>query len=81
MANAWNAHLDHHTLLTLQDMLYCRHPAVQMYKQAHELTRNMPPEQQCKIALHFCQSCDHRHYNLPDATNNEVAVILPGDGN
>jgi hypothetical protein len=53
MANAWNTHLDHHT---------------------------MPPEQQCKIALHFNQSCNHHHYNLPDATNNEIAVILPGNG-
>ena len=80
MANAWNAHLDHHTLITLQDMLYRCHPAVQMYKQAHELTRNMPPEQQCKIALCFDQTCDCRRYNLPNATNNEIAVILPGDG-
>ena len=30
MANAWNAHLDHHTMLTLQDMLYHHHPAVQI---------------------------------------------------
>jgi hypothetical protein len=60
IANAWNAHLNHHTLVTLQDMLHRCHPAVQMYKQAHELTRNMPPEQQCKIALRFDQTCD-RH--------------------
>ena len=51
-----------------------------MYRQAYKLTRNMPPHQQCKIALHFDQSCDHHCYNLPDATNNEIAVILPGDG-
>jgi hypothetical protein len=80
MANRWNTHLNHHTLITLQDMLYCCHPAVQLYKQAHELTRNLPPEQQCKIALCFDQGCDHRRYNLPDATNNEITVILPGDG-
>ena len=80
MANRWNTNLDHYTLVTLQDMLYCCHPAVQMYKQAYELTRNMPPEQQCKIALRFDQSCDRRRYNLPNATNNEIAVILPGDG-
>ena len=80
MANAWNTHLDHHTMVTLQDMLYHHHPAVQMYRQAYELTRNMPPEQQCKIVLRFDQSCNCCHYNLPDATNNEIAVILPGDG-
>ena len=34
MANAWNAHLNHHTLVTLQDMLYRLHPGVQMYIQA-----------------------------------------------
>ena len=80
MANAWNTQLDRNTLVVLQDMLYRRHPAVQMYKQAHELTRNMLPEQQCKIALRFDEACDRRRYNLPDATNNEIAVILPGDG-
>ncbi|KAF8220602.1 hypothetical protein L208DRAFT_1035208, partial [Tricholoma matsutake] len=80
MANAWNSQLDHYTLVTLQDMLHCCHPAVQMYRQAHELTRNLPPDQQCKIALRFDQTCDHCCYNLPDATNNEIAVILPGDG-
>ncbi|KAF8230969.1 hypothetical protein L208DRAFT_1472843 [Tricholoma matsutake] len=48
MADAWNTQLDHHTLVTLQDILHCCHPAAQMYRQAHELTRNMPPEQQCK---------------------------------
>jgi hypothetical protein len=53
---------------------------VQLYKQTHELTRDLPSEQQCKIALCFDQGCDHCHYNLPDATNNEIAVIIPGDG-
>ncbi|KAF8218827.1 hypothetical protein L208DRAFT_1040708, partial [Tricholoma matsutake] len=37
MANTWNTDLNHHTLVILQDMLYCCHPAVQMYRQAHEL--------------------------------------------
>ena len=69
MANALNAHLDHHTMVTLQNMVYHHHPAVQMYRQAYELTRNMPPEQQCKIALHFDQSCDCCCYNLPDASS------------
>jgi hypothetical protein len=80
MANRWNTQLDHHTMVTLQDMLHRHHPAVQMYKQAHELTRNMPPEQQCKIALRFNESCDRRRYNLPTAATDEIAVILPGDG-
>jgi hypothetical protein len=80
MANRWNTQLNHHTMVTLQDMLHRHHPAVQMYKQAHELTRNMPPEQQCKIALRFDESCDHRRYNLPTAATDEIAVILLGDG-
>jgi hypothetical protein len=79
MANRWNTQLDHHTMVTLQDMLHRHHPAVQMYKQAHELTRNMPPEQQCKIALRFDESCDHHCYNLPTAATDEITVILPGD--
>jgi hypothetical protein len=80
MANRWNTQLDHHTMVTLQDMLHHHHPAIEMYKQAHELTRNMPPEQQCKIALHFDESCDRRRYHLPTAATDEIAVILPGDG-
>ena len=64
----------------LQDMLYRRHPRVQLYKQALELTKNMGPDQQCRIALRFDEDTDHRRYNLPTATSNEIAVIIPGDG-
>jgi len=49
-----------------------------LYRQAHELTHNMGPDQDCNIALHFDKSCDQRHYNLPTAASNEIAVILPG---
>ena len=45
LANAWNCQLSCNTLVLLQDMLYCCHSAVQIYKQAHELTRNMLPDQ------------------------------------
>ena len=38
----------------------------------------MGPDQECNIALRFDKSCDHRRYNLPTATSNEIAVILPG---
>jgi len=61
-------------------MLYRHHPGVQFYKQALELTQGMGPDQQCKIALHFDENTDHRRYNLPTTTSNEIAVILPGDG-
>ena len=59
-------------------MLWCKHPGVQLYKQAYQLTSNMGPDKNCNIALHFDKSCDHHHYNLPTATSNEIAVILPG---
>ena len=65
----------------LQDVLYRRHPSVQDYKQAYELTRNLPAEENCRIALRFDKESDQRRYNLPSASVREIAVILPGDGN
>ena len=41
MNNAANTSLDRTTMQTLQDMLYRRHPGVQLYKQAFELTQHM----------------------------------------
>src|SRR6266851_6204134 len=61
-------------------MLIGSHPGVGMYKQAYELTRNMPREQKCTITLHFDAACDKRHYNAPDASVKEIAVLLPGEG-
>ena len=75
-----NAGLNKTVMNVLQDMLYRHHPAVQLYKQTFELTKNMGPEQQCKIALRFDENTDHRRYNLPTATSHEIAVIIPGDG-
>jgi hypothetical protein len=46
-----NAGLRRGTMQILQDVLYRNHPAVQLYKQAFELTKNMPANQQCGIAL------------------------------
>ena len=79
-ASTWNSNLHPVTLRTLQDVLWRSHPGVQLYKQAYQLTRAIPPEQQCRISLHFAAGCDRRRYNLPDATVREIAVILPGDG-
>src|SRR6266542_6442542 len=64
----------------LQDMLYCLHPAVQLYKQAYKIIWEMPNHQQFRIALCYDKECDHRRYNLPTAASDEIAVILPGDG-
>ena len=79
MGNKWNKALTPATLGELQDMLYHSHPAVQLYRQAYELTSAMPPEQQCQIALCFDSTCDRHCYQAPDTSVKEIAVILPGD--
>ena len=61
-------------------MLYRSHPAIQLYRQAFELTQNMPSEQQCRIALRFQENNDRHRYQAPDPSVREIAVILPGDG-
>jgi len=60
-------------------MLYHHHPGVPLYKHAYELICNMPRENQCRILFHFDATCDRRHYNAPDASVREIAVILQGD--
>ena len=67
-------------MCTLQDMLYRLHPSVQHYKQACLLTCNMPSDQQCQIALCFQANSDIHHYQNPNESVSEIAVILPGDG-
>jgi hypothetical protein len=64
----------------LQGILHESHPAVGLYEQALERTVNMPPDQQFSISLYFDQNCDKNRYNLPNATVNEIAVIVIGDG-
>ena len=61
-------------------MLYRKHPTVQLYTQAMTLTRHMPPDRDCQIALRFQKNCDRHRYQNPDATVREIAIILPGDG-
>ena len=78
MGHRANAGLHRQTMQILQDMLYRLHPGAQLYKQAFELTKNIPPNQFCRIALRYTNEQDRRRYNLPSA--NELAVILPGDG-
>jgi hypothetical protein len=80
MNNPANRALDRTTMQTLQDMLFRRHPAVALYQQAFELTRDVAPDQNCRILLCFDKNCDKRRYNLPGAASTEVAVIVPGDG-
>ena len=78
MGHQANSNLHRETMQQLQDMLWRKHPGVQLYQQAHALTRNMGPDQDCNIALRFDKSCDRRRYNLPTAASDEIAVILPG---
>ena len=81
MGHIANQNLDRTVMQVLQDTLYRHHPGIEMYKQAYELTRNLPPENQCKIALRFDERTDRRRYNLPTAAAaTEIAIILPGDG-
>ena len=80
MQHEANRGLDCQVMAELQGMLYCLHPAVQLYKQAYKITQELPNHQQCRIALRYDKECDQRHYNLPTAASNEIAVILPGNG-
>src|SRR6266545_1693462 len=80
MQHKANCGLNRQVMADLQDMLYHLHPATQLYKQAYKITCKMPNHQQCRIALHYDKECDQRRYNLPTAASNEIAIILPGDG-
>jgi len=64
----------------LQAMMHETHPYVPLYKQAFQIMRAKPPEQQKKVVvkLHVDKNADGRRYNLP--TTDEIAAIIPGDG-
>ena len=53
MRHEANQNLNRQIMAELQDMLYRLHPATQLYKQAYEITREMPNHQQCRIALRY----------------------------
>jgi hypothetical protein len=78
MANRNNTTLDRGTEQILQDMLYRCHPSVQLFKQAYEITKDLPEDQDYTIALKFDSACDKRFYNLPSAASREIAVVIPG---
>ena len=65
----------------IQGVIHELHPYVELYRQAFEIMRDKPAEEQTTVAmrLHAERNQDLRRYNLP-AANNEVAVIIPGDG-
>src|SRR5882672_8648585 len=80
MAHRHNDSLDRGVMQTLQDMLYRHHPGVELYKHAFQITQGMTPKQNCSIVLRFDPHTDRRHYLPPDAWVQEIAVLLPGDG-
>ena len=77
MDNRHNVGLDRTIMQNLQDMLHCHHHGVALYKSAMEMTRNMPPEHQCKIGLRYDPGTDCRRYNL-STMSGEIAVVIPG---
>ncbi len=79
MNNQINTGLDRTTMCNLQDMLHRHHHGVTLYKQALELTRDMPTDHQCKIALQYLPGTDRRRYNLP-TISGEIAAVVPGTG-
>ncbi|KAF8546491.1 hypothetical protein OG21DRAFT_1426894, partial [Imleria badia] len=61
-------------------MLRESHPYAEVYKQAHDIMRARPPQEQTDVCMriHLQQGDDARRYNLP--TVDEIAAIVPGDG-
>jgi hypothetical protein len=53
MAHEANCRTNREVMQTLQDMLYRKHPGVELYKHAFQITQELPPEQNCTIALRF----------------------------
>jgi hypothetical protein len=51
-----------------------------LYKQAYEITKNLPEDHNYSITLKFDSTCDKHHYNLPSASVREIAVIILGSG-
>jgi hypothetical protein len=64
----------------LQAMMQNTHPYIPLYKQAFQIMRAKPPEEQKNVVvkLHMEKNADGRRYNLP--TTDEIAAIIPGDG-
>ena len=65
----------------LQGMLNAHHPYVPLYKQAFQIMREKPADEQqdVTVTLRADRNQDMRRYNLPTA-DDEVAAVIPGDG-
>ncbi|OJA07568.1 hypothetical protein AZE42_04435 [Rhizopogon vesiculosus] len=64
---------------TIHDVLWRYHPFAQLNKQAYQVIREEPPEEQSHVfvRIHFQEGTDGRRYNLPTA-NEIVAVVNSG---
>ena len=58
MTHSANHHLDRSVMQILQDMLWCKHNGVQLYKQTFEIMRQVPPEADCTVKLRFDKDTD-----------------------
>jgi hypothetical protein len=75
-----NSNLDPSVMLDLDTMLQEHNPFVQLYKKAHQIMAEKPPEEQANVQAQIilADGTDPRRYNLP--TTEEVAAIIPGSG-
>ncbi|KAF8334786.1 hypothetical protein F5887DRAFT_892448 [Amanita rubescens] len=64
----------------LQAMIHETHPYVALYKSAHQIMAETPPDQRqnVRMILRADRTQDRRRYNLPTAS--EIAAVIPGDG-
>ena len=76
-----NKSLSRPLLAIIQGVLHQSHPYVELYKQAYQIIREKPAEEQDTVVIRLRaeRHQDLRRYNLPTA-NDEVAAIIPGDG-
>src|SRR5271154_6043669 len=76
-----NTNLNPAVVIIIQDALHQTHPYITLYKQAYQVLREKPVEEQntVVIQLRADRNQDLRRYNLPTA-NDEGAAIIPGDG-
>ncbi|KZS96818.1 hypothetical protein SISNIDRAFT_406885, partial [Sistotremastrum niveocremeum HHB9708] len=81
-ANA-NDFVDADVWRELETMIEENHRFFGVYKQAYQIMREKPVEEQRDLQVHlrFKKHTDRRRYNLPNVAEGEIAAIIPGPGN
>jgi hypothetical protein len=75
-----NRNLDHTILSNLQAINYDIYPYVTIYKQAFQIMRGKPPDEQQNVYVNLrADRGDPRQHNAPSDVN-EIAAVMPGDG-